>query len=119
MRRSICFTEPSHALAGERTTWKFVYTPLSALPKGTHLRFDLGCKGRSIDWEIPSTNLKDKGNVIWLEDSHGKVLSAKQVDRDDEIVPYFDFKLTGECKSGESVTICLGCMDANKSSKYF
>lgn len=117
MRRSICFIEPAHALAGERNTWRFVYTTSVALPKGTIVRFDLGSKGRSIDWEIPTANLKEKAHLIWLEDSHGKILSAKETEREDTIVPFFDFKLAGECKAGESFTICLGCMDPSKSKK--
>lgn len=108
MRRSICFTEPAHALAGERNTWKFIYTPSSNLPKGSVLRFDLECKGRAIDWEIPSSHISDKGNCIWLDDGHGHKLSAKEVDRADGIVPFFDFKLPCEVKSGATLTFCMG-----------
>lgn len=118
MRRSICYTEPTQALAGERNTWTFLYTPSTPLPKGTLVRFDLACKGRSIDWEIPSSNLKEKGNLIWMEDSHGKILSAKESERDDSIVPFYDFKLPTDCKAGETLTICLGTMDKAKKEKY-
>ena len=67
MRRSICYCEPNLALAGEVTTRKFCYTTASNLPKGTRLKFDLLTTGRDIDWEVPTVNLKAKGNVIWAE----------------------------------------------------
>ena len=67
MRRSICYCEPSAALAGEVSNWKFIYTTANNLPKGAKIRFDLGSKGRPNDWQIPHTNLKEKSNLIWLE----------------------------------------------------
>lgn len=117
MRRSICYVEPTQALAGERNTWKFIYTPSLNLPKGSIIRFDLGSKGRAIDWETPTTNPKEKTNLIWAEDSHEKVLYAKETERDDSIVPFYDFKLLTELKAGSSFTIFLGTPDAAKSKK--
>ena len=38
MRRSISYTEPKVALAGEIKTWKFIYTPANDLPKGARLK---------------------------------------------------------------------------------
>ncbi len=63
MRRSISYTEPKVALAGETRTWKFIYTPANDLPKGARLKVDLGSKGRDFDWEIPQTNLRVKKNL--------------------------------------------------------
>ena len=60
MRRSICYCEPNMALAGDTSTWRFIYTTASQLPKGTKLRFDLQSKGRPADWQVPHTNLKEK-----------------------------------------------------------
>ena len=66
MRRSICYCEPNFASAGETRTWKFTYTPSVNLPKGTRLKFDLQSKGREIDWQIPSVNLKKReGSFIF------------------------------------------------------
>ena len=65
MRRSICFAEPTTALAGERGTWRFVVTATVSLPKGTLLKFDLASRGRVIDWQIP--NAAGRSNVIWAE----------------------------------------------------
>ena len=76
MRRSICYCGPAAALAGEVSNWKFIYTTASHLPKGTKLRFDLDSKGRPVDWQVPSTNLKEKSNAIWVEVPGGKPLPA-------------------------------------------
>ena len=118
MRRSICFAEPAQALAGERNTWKFHYTPAVNLPKGTSLRFDLAAKGRAIDWEIPTTKLSDEDNCIWLDDGHGHKLEAKEVERPDCIVPYYDFKLPCEVKAGASIFFCLGSPSAQKKKSH-
>jgi len=62
MRRSICYCEPNAALAGEIATWKFSYTTATSLPKGNTPQVDLLSRGREIDWELPSTSIKDKKN---------------------------------------------------------
>ena len=81
MRRSICFCEPNYALAGEARTWKFIYTPSVNLPKGTQLKFDLQTKGRDIDWEIPSTNLKKLATESFMLNlGNGKVIHANEID---------------------------------------
>ena len=89
MRRSICFCEPNYALAGEARTWKFIYTPSVNLPKGTRIKFDLQSKGRDIDWEIPSVNLKKGGGVIYAQMGNGKILPADEVDIPDQFAPQF------------------------------
>jgi hypothetical protein len=107
MRRSICFCEPNAALAGDTSDWRFVYTTAGHLPKGAKLRFDLESKGRPIDWQIPSTNVKEKTNIIWAEVPGGKTISATQVEHPQNLTPSFEFTLPVEMKPGESVTISM------------
>ena len=57
----------------------FVYTTSVALPKGTKLKFDLQTKGRDIDWEVPTSNLKKTSNVIFGHLDNGKILQAKEI----------------------------------------
>ena len=114
MRRSICYCEPSHALAGDVLTWKFSYTTASALPKGTKLKFDLLSKGREMDWEMPQTNLKEKKNLIWAELADGKAIAAKAVEPPGHFTPYYEFTLPSEVKAGDAVTIFMGSPDKNK-----
>lgn len=108
MRRSICYCEPNAALAGEISTWKFIYTTANHLPKGTKLRFDLGSKGRPGDWQIPETNLKEKSNVIWLEIQGTKPVAATQVRHPQSFTVAFEFSLPTEVKPGESFAINMG-----------
>lgn len=108
MRRSICFCEPSTALAGETNTWQFIYTTAAALPKGTRLKFDLGSKGRAIDWQIPSSNLKESGNLIYASLDNGKVLQAKEVEVPYSFVPAFEFILPSEVAAGANITFVIG-----------
>jgi hypothetical protein len=117
MRRSICYCEPSLALAGEISTWKFSYTTATTLPKGTKLKFDLLSRGREIDWELPSANTKNKNNVIWAELSNGKVLTAKEIEKPEDITPAFEFLLLSEIKAGETLSIFLGSMEKEADSK--
>ena len=108
MRRSISYTEPKTALAGETKTWKFIYTPASDLPKGARLKFDLGSKGRNFDWEFPQVNMKSKKNLIWMELPNKKALGAKEVPTPEGALPQFEFTLSGGVKAGEPITIFLG-----------
>src|ERR1700686_1633826 len=108
MRRSICYCEPNLSLAGEISTWKFCYTTAANLPKNTRLKFDLLTTGREIDWEIPTTNLKAKSNVIWAELSNKKVIPAKELSDPDSFAPSFEFVLPAEIKAGEMITIYMG-----------
>ena len=110
MRRSICYTEPSSALAGNSSSWNFIYTTASHLPKGTKLRFDLGSKGRPFDWQIPSVKLKDKKNVIWAE-AGGKTIPAAQLDIPQLLTPAFEFVLPVELKPGDRFSIHIGSTD--------
>ncbi len=108
MRRSISYSEPKVALAGETRTWKFIYTPAGDLPKGARLKFDLGSKGRDFDWELPQTNLKSKKNLIWMEIPSKKGIGAMEVTTPDTSLPQFEFTLPGEVKAGEEISIHLG-----------
>lgn len=108
MRRSICYSDPAIALAGQKCTWHFVYTTGTTLSKGAVLRFDMASKGRAIDWEIPSTQVKNNSNIIWAEFENGKAIAPKAVQRKDSVVPYFDFTLPHDLPAGKSITICMG-----------
>ncbi len=115
MRRSICFCEPNYALAGDPATWKFIYTTASHLPKGAKLRFDLESRGRSVDWQIPSTNQKDKTNIIWAELPNGKVLSPTRIDHPQTLGASFEFTLPIEIKPGETLTLTIKENSAQKT----
>lgn len=117
MRRSISVCEPTYALAGNVGTWKFSYTTSTPLPKGTRLRFDMLSKGRSIDWEVPQTNIKEKKNLIWMQLPDGKTLAARAVETPDSFVPTFDFTLTSEIKAGDTFSILIGSPEKDKLEK--
>lgn len=108
MRRSICLADPHVAEAGEKNTWTFTYTPAQDLPKGTKLLFDLNSKGRDIDWEAPSVNLKAKGNVIYAVLDRKKVIPAKAVESKTSVVSNFEFVLPQEVEAGENIVIYVG-----------
>lgn len=114
MRRSICYCEPNLALAGDVNTWKFSYTTSTSLPKGTRLKFDLLSRGREIDWEVPSANIKEKKNVIWAETPDGKVLTAKEIQKAEDLTPSFEFALPSEIKAGDTFSIFIGTTEKNK-----
>ena len=108
MRRSICYTEPAAAIAGEVNTWTFVYTPSTNLPKGTKLKFDLGSKGRDIDWELPSVNLKSKKNVIYLLLDNKKQVPAKEIEVKNQYAPHYEFVLPQPVSSQKPIQIVVG-----------
>lgn len=116
MRRSICYCEPSTASAGEVNAWHFVYTPSIDLPKGAKLKFDLQSKGREIDWEIPSANLKKSANTIYASMDKHKVIQAKEVDSDISSVPSFEFILPAKLAAGEVFTITMGSQKTPKQN---
>lgn len=117
MRRSISYCEPSQALAGEVGNWSFVYTSATNLPKGTRLKFDLGSKGRDIDWEIPSSNIKNKSNVIYAELDNKKIITAKEVENPTNFTPDFEFILPQELKAGANFIIHIGAPPATGKAK--
>lgn len=117
MRRSICYSEPSHALAGETRTWKFIYTPSVNLPKGTRLKFDLQSKGREIDWEIPSSNLKKNDGLIYILLGNQKILQANEILVGDSFTPQYEFILPAVVPAGEPITIILGAKASELNKK--
>ncbi|OGN55362.1 MAG: DUF3604 domain-containing protein [Chlamydiae bacterium RIFCSPHIGHO2_12_FULL_44_59] len=114
MRRSICFCEPNYALAGNEGNWKFVFTTASLLSKGAHLRFDFGSTGRPVDWQIPSTNLKNKGNIIWAELPNEKTITPTVVQSPEANSTSFEFTLPIELKSGDTIAFHLQDSAAQK-----
>jgi len=117
MRRSICYCEPNYALAGEWKTWKFIFTPANNLPKGTKLKFDLQSKGRDIDWQIPSANLKKGGSAIYAQMPNGKILQATEVDSPESFTPQFEFILPSSIEAGSSLTIIMGGKEGESAKK--
>jgi hypothetical protein len=117
MRRSICYTEPATILAGEKNTWKFIYTPSTNLPKGTLLKFDIGSKGRAIDWETPDVNLKKGSNIIYALLPNAKVISAEEAETPKSFVPQFLFRLPQEVHAGASLTIVMGAPVGQNAQK--
>lgn len=117
MRRSICFCEPNTAFAGEVNNWKFIYTPATSLPKGTRIKFDPASKGRVIDWEIPSANLKNGSNVIYAILENGKVLQAKEIEVAGRVTPEFEFSLPVDVSAGKTITIIMGAPKDDKVSR--
>lgn len=108
MRRSICYCDPNVALAGERNNWQFIYTTSVGLTKGAKLKFDLESKGRDIDWEVPSANLKKGCNVIYGKMPNGKIIAAKEVQSQDSFTPLFEFVLPAEIPAGAIFTVIVG-----------
>jgi len=107
MRRSICYCEPNNAVAGEVNTWTFTYTTSVSLPKGTKLKFDLMTKGRGIDWEAPSSNLKKTSNVIYAL-VNDKVIQAKEIEVADSFAPQYEFILPLELPMGRDFAVIVG-----------
>lgn len=107
MRRSICYTEPNHALAGNESNWKFIFTSATPLAKGAKLRFDFESKGRPIDWQIPATDAKAKKNAIFMEMGDGKRVAPSMTQNPETGDTSFEFTLPSELKSGESIQIHL------------
>jgi len=108
MRRSISYTEPKGACAGERNTWAFIFSPANDLSKGARLKFDINSKGRPFDWEIPQTNIKVKKNLIWMEVESKKMIAATPVYSQDVPIPQFEFILPEDVKAGNPITIFMG-----------
>lgn len=108
MRRSICSCEPHAVRAGDLSTWKFSYTTASPLPKGSRIKFDLLSQGRPFDWQIPQTNAKSKENLIWMTLPNGHTVSAKETPGIEPWAPIFEFVLTEDVKTGETLCIHIG-----------
>jgi hypothetical protein len=61
-----------------------------------------------MDWEIPSTSLRQSSNVIYAQTDGGKTIEAQEVEVPDSSVPQFEFTLPAEIKAGGSFTIVMG-----------
>lgn len=116
MRRSICYCDPSQAIAGQTNTWMFIYTTSVALPKGTKLKFDLMSSGRDLDWELPTSNLKKTSNVIFAKLDNGKILQAKEIETPTSVTPSFEFILPVELPLGSNFTVVVGSPKEEKST---
>jgi hypothetical protein len=116
MRRSICTTDPHFAIAGEKRTWKFIYTTASGLAKNTKLTFELQSAQRAIDWEIPQIDVKIKKNLIWLQLPNGKILNAKKNQDLKTLTTSFEFVLPCDIKQGEYILFCIGALDNNEKN---
>lgn len=108
MRRSVCYVTPSVARAGQISTWRFEYSSANFLPEGTLLKFDLGIDGRPIDWEIPSTDLSQPCNTIYLETPSEDIVAAKAVYAPGGYIPTFEFTLPCDVEAGDTFSIILG-----------
>lgn len=117
MRRSICVCEPNSARAGEENTWTFVFTTATALPKGSRLKFDLGSKGRDIDWQIPNASPKAAANAIYALTPDNKALFAKVIDNADSFTPQYEFTLPVAIPTGGQFTIIIGRPKGTPKSK--
>lgn len=108
MRRSICYCEPHVALAGQLSTWRFIYQTSTVLPKGSLLKFDLLSEGRDIDWELPRVGGKGVGSLIYGEFEDGELIQPKEVEKPESLVPQFEFTLTQPLKAGAKFSVVLG-----------
>ena len=107
MRRSICHTQPSQILAGQRSTWQFTYVPATNMPEGTSLLFDMLSKGNKDDWEIPNLGARATENAFWLMLPNGKKVSGKEI-KDTEGYRKFLFTLPIDIKAEERLTFLMG-----------
>ncbi len=108
MRRSIAYTEPKFALAGQRNHWKFVYTAAAHLPKGAKLKFDMLSKGKAYEWELPSVADKPKGNILSLELPNQEIAFPKALFTEEDPCATYEFTLPVEVKAEETLIFHLG-----------
>jgi hypothetical protein len=115
MRRSICQCEPHVAFAGDIGDWKFVYTTANPISKDAVFRFDVCSTGREIDWEVPSSNLKQASNIIYVLIDGEKPIATKEIEIADSYAPLFEFTLPRELKVGEKLTVVVGESPSSKA----
>src|SRR3990167_7685956 len=116
MRRSICTSDPYFAIAGEKRTWRFLYTTANPLPKNTKFTFEFESSNRPVDWEIPQTDIKKKQNLIWLQLPNGKIVGAEKIQDIKTLSTNFEFILPIDVKVGEVIAICMGALDDNEKN---
>jgi hypothetical protein len=117
MARAVTFVEPKQISAGTKASFRFLFVTDIALPQKSLIRFDLGINDPNRDFEIPTTNLKEQQNCIWLTLSDGKVIEGKQK-KDLEGRPVFDFVLPKPLEVGEKLMIVLGSQIAEKAKEF-
>lgn len=108
MRRSICFCEPNRAIAGETNTWKFHYTTGTKIPSGSLIRFDPMSIGRTIDWQIPTVEIKTEANSIFAYLESGKAFIMSEVVLPDRFAPVYEFILSDELEPGDTLSVVMG-----------
>lgn len=113
MRRSICTIDPIYAIAGDKKTWKFSYTPANLIPKNSKLIFEIQTSKRPIDWQLPQTDIKNKSNVIWMQLTNGKPIQANLTEDLKKKTADYEFILPRDIKSGEKILICMGSLQDN------
>lgn len=118
MARPICYCDRNVIFAGEKSTWKFCYTPGVILPKNTSIYFDINSQGRpNVDWEIPQEDLKKKNNIIFGILPDKAIIKAKKVNKS-----LFEFILPSKIPSGKTFTIVIGTKNkdgiGNQSQTY-
>ncbi len=118
MRRSVSVCEPSVAVAGEVRNWHFSFTTATSLPKGALLRFQLGSRGRPIDWDLPQVAARTTKNAIWAEMPGHAKMAAVEIEVPGQATPLYEFRLPSELKTGETFTICLGSPDPEKAATH-
>ncbi|MBM3195276.1 MAG: hypothetical protein FJZ62_00815 [Chlamydiae bacterium] len=117
MARAVTFVEPKQISAGTKASFRFLFVTDIALPQKSLIRFDLGINDPNKDFEIPTTNLKEQQNCIWLTLSDSKVIEGKQK-KDLEGRPVFDFVLPKPLEVGEKLMIVLGSQIAEKAKEF-
>lgn len=115
MRRSICYCEPTYALAGQINTWSFIYTISSPLSKGTLLKFDLFSDQES-DWQIPNSSSTATSNSIYALLEKGKAFYPKEIFIKGRATPQYEFVLPENVEVGATITIVLGAPKGKERS---
>ena len=104
MRKAICYSDPSTAIAGSECCWSFVYIPSEKISKGSLLKFDILSSGRGSDWVIPKSSGSDDSEVWIQKDSDGRMLPMIKKDSN------FEIELPYDVESGDRITIFIGAM---------
>lgn len=115
--RAVAYTDPKAVCAGSRTSYKFLFIPDISLPPKTILRFDMLHRGNVSDFELPTANLKEEKNGIWLTLADGKIVEGKQK-KDLHGHPVFDFVLQKGIEAGEKLMFVVGSKSAEHVSEF-
>lgn len=116
MARTICYTSPSVAYAGDPDNWTFVYIPGHVLPANAKLKFDLLSQGRPIDWDLPSTNTATANCIYLVLPNKKKVVAEKLEDRVTGAIQY-EFTIPNKIEAGKELHIKIGSGKKGTASK--